>query len=71
MSTYQQMLDAGVECSNHESDLYVPVNDITTKIKDGYRFSQSVTTFHCGITGELMYDFPFAYDPFWIKKGFK
>jgi hypothetical protein len=64
---YQQMVEAGVETSNHESDLYVPVNPVTTKLINEYKYKGNVKTFLNQITKTHWYDIPFAYDPFWEK----
>ena len=64
MNIYKKMKEAGVEISNHCSDMYVPVNKTTTGLLADYEFRRSVTTFTSNIDGELTYDIPFAYDPF-------
>lgn len=64
---YQQMIAAGQECHNHESDLYVYVNEVTTKIVNEYKFRSNVTTFKSQTDGKMMYDIPFAFDPHWDK----
>jgi hypothetical protein len=68
MDIFQEMQQAGVEIDNHESDLYVPVTDVTRAIVARFEFKQSVTTFQNQITGTLWYDIPFAYTPFWESK---
>jgi hypothetical protein len=65
---YQQMIDAGVKCEFHASDLYVPVNSVTSGIIHNYRFKNNVTTFISQIDNKLWYDIPFAYDPHWVNK---
>jgi len=61
MSIFQKFLKAGVEYDNYESDLYVPVNEITENILHDYKYRCNVTTFICHITGNLWFDIPFAY----------
>jgi len=64
-SIYQKMVDAGVEINGHYSDLYVPVNDVTKEIVKSYKFRKSASIFIDQVSGELSYDIPFAYDPYW------
>lgn len=71
MEIYNEIVKAGVEYSNHESDLYVPVNEITKKIVEEYQFRGNVSTFVSNIDGKLWYDIPFAYLPYWDKKATK
>ena len=59
------MVDAGVEIGSHDSDMYVPVNDVTTALIKDYTFNCNVTTFYSNITGERCYDTPFAFNPYW------
>ena len=65
MSIHQQMIDAGQVCHNHETDLYVYVNDVTTAIVNGYRFKSIAHKFRSDDPadgGAMMYDIPFAFD---------
>lgn len=68
LSIYEQMKAAGVEIDHHESDLYVPANEKTRAIIDGYEYKCSVTMFRSDIDGTPWYDIPFSYDPFWTNK---
>jgi hypothetical protein len=69
MDIYKEMIDAGVQgISNHESDLYAPVNDTTRAIVARYPGGRTVKTFTNQATGALSYDIPCAYSPFWKKK---
>lgn len=61
---YKEMVEAGVVIGSHCSDMYVPVNEITTALVAAYEFKCNVTTFHSNITGERCYDIPFAF-PNW------
>jgi hypothetical protein len=65
---YQELLAAGVPIDNHESDLYVPVNEVTHTIVARYEHRTNVTTFVNQVTGAHSYDIPFAYSPFWDRK---
>ena len=69
MTIYDQMLAAGVQINNHESDLYVPVTPETTAIVNGYKFKSNVTRFTSNIDKKQWYDIPFAYSPFWQNKA--
>jgi hypothetical protein len=67
-SLYQALVDAGVEVSNHYSDLYYPVTPQTTEILSRYPdLRRSTTAFINNITQTLYYDTPFQYTPFWEK----
>jgi hypothetical protein len=72
-SIYVQMKFAGVECSNHCSDLYVPVNETTKEILNRPEFAlhkKNATIFQSEIKGEgLFYDIPFAYQPYYKVRG--
>lgn len=67
MTLYQELLQAGFEMGNHCSDLYVPVNIVSTMIiaKHPQCFAQK---FVSRLDGKLWYDIPFAYEPFWERK---
>jgi hypothetical protein len=69
-SIYRKMLVAGVEIDNHETDLYVPVTDVTTAILNDYHYRSNVKPFRSNIDGTQWYDIPFAYDPAWIRKQY-
>ena len=68
-SFYAACVAAGVPISNHDSDLYVPVNEITRELirKHYPPRSALVSTFICNITGAFHYDVAFAYQPYWDK----
>jgi hypothetical protein len=68
MSIYKELLDAGVEMDHHESDLYVKVTPKSREILTAYgrRYAE---VFISEIDGLCWYDLPFAYEPFWEKKG--
>lgn len=69
MSIYTQMVEAGVEIDNHESDLYVPRNETTIALLRQYEFKQNCSYFINQINGDTWIDIPFAYDPWWDEKG--
>lgn len=69
MNIYEDMKAAGVQIDNHESDLYVPVTDVTRAIVARYSDTHSITSFRHATTGAHWYDIPFAYAPFWANKA--
>ena len=64
MSLYTDLIQAGVEVGNWQSDLYAPVNETVKEIMKSYP-KQPHSTFKSNTDGKLWYDFAFAYDPFW------
>jgi len=70
MSLYEDVKATGGYIANHESDLYIEVNDTTTAILAKYPLQQSnARTFRNEVTGKLCYDVPFGYDPYWAAKA--
>lgn len=68
---YQAAKMLGVEIASHESDLYLPVNEVTRQLVAQHPHKENVTTFTNQIDGKRWYDIPFAYLPFWEKKNRK
>lgn len=69
MSIYQKMKDAGVEIDHHRSDLYVPVNEVTTGILRGHGSMFDIASkFRSNFDNSLWYDIPFAFDPYWENR---
>ena len=66
MSIYQQLKDAGVPLDSHESDLYAKATPDSVPII--LEHEGDVHTFISTADGELWYDIPFAYLPFWESK---
>lgn len=64
-SIYQAMIDAGVPVDHHESDLYAKVTPESREIVRQYEFRHNVSLFKAQSSGEMWYDIPFAYQPFW------
>lgn len=60
MPIYEELLATGCYLSNHCSDLYVEVNEQTTKIVKEYQ--GFVSTFTNEVTGKINFEIPFAYD---------
>ena len=69
MSIYKDMRAAGVKTDNHESDMYAIVNDASRAIVGEYEYMGQVTQFRSEVDGEMWFDIPFAFDPFWEKKS--
>ena len=67
MSLYIDLLVAGVPLTNHESDLYFEVNEVSTEIVKSYP-DLKPSTFRNRQNGALWYDAPFMYDPYWEKR---
>ena len=61
------MIAAGVVIAFHESDLYVPVNDVTTAIVQRYKWRKNVVRFKEQGRNRMWYDIPFAYTPWWER----
>jgi len=68
LSLFEKVVNFNIDFTNHESDLYIAVNDLTEQLIKNYEFEQNVTTFTSNFDCELTYDIPFAYDIFWKKK---
>ena len=69
MTIYEQLKAAGVPLDHHESDLYARVEPKSRAIVAANY--PSAKMFRSQIDGELWYDIPFAYDPWWIERGQK
>lgn len=66
MTIYEELLAAGIQVSNHESDLYCPVTPESRALVRKHKLM--VTTFINQVEGGTWYDIPFAYDPFWARR---
>lgn len=58
---YAEVKKRGIPHSNHESDLYLWVNEETADLVNRYEFSGNVTTFISMVDNKPMYDIPFQY----------
>jgi hypothetical protein len=72
MTLYQELVNAGCEIDNHESDLHVKECDKAMSIIFNHFFSAGSTMkipskFVSNIDGSTWWDIPFAYDPFWNR----
>lgn len=69
MSLYTDLVEAGIQTSNHYSDLYFPVTDESAAILAKHPKAKAIaTTFRSNIDGVLCFDVAFAFDPHWEKK---
>jgi len=68
MTIYTEALEKGIEISNHESDLYLPMTNQVADILNNHPKTKH-TLFRSSIDGKMWYDIPFAYDPWWNAKG--
>lgn len=69
ISLYAELIAAGVEIANHESDLYYPVTPETTAILQRHPLErQCTTTFIHQLHGQRWYDTAFAYVPWWESR---
>ena len=69
MTIYKELKEAGVELSNHESDLYAQVTPESVEIVNKYEHKGNVTRFTSNIDKEQWFDIPFAFDPWWEKRA--
>lgn len=69
MSLYTELIEAGIDTSNHESDLYFPASPEALSILDRHPTQKAnATRFHNQAppnVGQLWVDVPFAFDPWW------
>lgn len=73
MTLYQELIAAGVEVSNHESDLYCPVTEQTTALlkKHDKTMATKFRNQRPPNVGQWWYDVPFAFDPWWEARASK
>ena len=65
---FDKVKELGIEYDKHESDLYIPMTPITTKLVKEYEHKENVTKFISNSDGLVWYDIPFAFDDFWKNK---
>lgn len=66
---YDAIKSAGVEHSNHESDLYLPDTEQARTILNDFPLQKSIAErFRNQVTGTTWIDIPFAYLPWWEKR---
>jgi len=67
LTVYQALIAAGCTVDNHESDLYVaPSPDAARFIRE---FAAHHNRFTSQIDGQLWYDLPFMFDPWWNARA--
>ena len=66
---YDALVTAGVAVENHYSDLYFPVNDVTTEIVRQYYGPVALSKFISEIDRKPWYEIPFAYMPYWRARA--
>lgn len=66
-SIFEEIIHAGIEYDNHCSDLYVKDSPEAREIIK--RYDRSLEFFNNAIDGSRWIDVPFAYDPYWDKRG--
>lgn len=68
MSVYSEVNAQGGYIANHESDLYIEVNEQNREILSRYPLQKAnVRMFRNQETGKTCWDVPFSFDPFWDK----
>lgn len=67
MTLYEELMSAGIPIDHHGSDLYFRATAESGRILDKHRHRYArPSTFKSQVDGELWFDVPFAYDPFWL-----
>lgn len=68
MSLYTELVEAGLEISHWQSDLYVEVNATSKEILSRHALELSnAKIFRSEVDGKMLYDVPFAYEPYWER----
>lgn len=67
MSLYTDLIEAGQPVSNHYSDLYTPVNEVTRALIKRHRCVAD--TFINRVEGGIWFDVPFAFEPYWESRS--
>ena len=62
---YDELKAKGIPLDNHESDLYALKTPESEAIIKAWDFPHNVTTFKSQIDGNIWYDIPFAFKPWW------
>ena len=66
MSLYTDLIDAGIECGSHCSDLYFPATAETVAILKRHS-GVHATRFRHNVHGTTWYEVVFGFDPYWQK----
>lgn len=63
---YDAVIELGIEHDNHESDLYIPDNELTRELVAA--FGHGSEKFRSNVDGKPWLDVPFQFVPFWQKR---
>lgn len=70
MSIYTEAKAKGLDIGSHQSDLYLPFCKESARILNGYPVARAnTTTFVERDSGRRWFSIPFAFDPYWEKRG--
>lgn len=64
---YDKLVAAGVPLDHHESDLYAKVTDASRALIAAH--TKGPLVFRSAVDGELWFDIPFAYMPWWRARA--
>lgn len=64
---YADCVAAGIPVRNHESDLYIPVNETTRELLQ--KHDKKAGTYTNQVEGDQWFDVPFAFTPYWDAKA--
>jgi hypothetical protein len=69
MTLYNELKEAGIPLSSHESDLYFKSTPESLAILEKYPLQRrNSTRFKNNLNGEIWMDVPFSYDPWWAAR---
>ncbi len=68
-SLYTELVAAGIQTDSHESDLYFPATEASRAVLKRIGYSGALKTFTDQVGGGLWFDAPFAFTPWWEKRG--
>lgn len=71
LTLYQLLTAHDIDHHHHESDLYVPANELTAELiaewETANRCRVECSEFWNAVDGGLWLDLPFQYDPYWQR----
>ena len=68
---HKALVNAGVPVDHHQGDLYCKATPQALLLLHGYKWQANITRFRSAIDGSHWIDIPFAYTPFYEKKGMR
>lgn len=70
MTLFDEVVQQNIPHASHESDLYIPINELTTALLKSHQLhgTACVTTFWNQVEGGMWYDVAFQYQPYWQGK---